>query len=52
MLPKTSAYVNRCGGETKWMYFFIEEKHNGNWNKVNNTIKKNRIANLSKIKNF
>lgn len=25
MLPKTSAYVNRCGGETKWMYFFIED---------------------------
>ena len=25
MLPKTGAYVNFCDGETKWMYFFIED---------------------------
>ena len=25
MLPKMSAYVKSCGGETKWMYFFIED---------------------------
>ena len=25
MLPKTSAYVNSYDGQTKWMYFFIED---------------------------
>ena len=25
MLPKTSAYVKSCHGQTKWMYFFIED---------------------------
>ena len=25
MLPKTSAYVKRYDGQTKWMYFLIEE---------------------------
>ena len=25
MLPKTSAYVKSCDGETKWMYFFKED---------------------------
>ena len=25
MLPKTSAYVTRSDGETKWMYFLIED---------------------------
>ena len=24
MLPKTSVYVNSCGGQTKWIYFLIE----------------------------
>ena len=24
MLPKTSAYIKRCHGQTKWMYFLIE----------------------------
>ena len=36
MLPKTSVYVKRYGGETKWMYFCIEddellEKYNRIW---------------------
>ena len=25
MLPKTSAYVKSCDGETKWIYFLIED---------------------------
>ena len=25
MLPKTSAYLNCYEGQTKWMYFFIED---------------------------
>ena len=25
MLPKTSAYVKRYDGQTKWMYFLIED---------------------------
>ena len=25
MLPKTSAYVKRYYGQTKWMYFLIED---------------------------
>ena len=25
LLSKTSAYVKRYDGETKWMYFFIED---------------------------
>ena len=25
MLPKTSGYVKSCDGETKWMYFFVED---------------------------
>ena len=25
MLLETSAYVKRCDGQTKWMYFLIED---------------------------
>ena len=25
MLPKISAYVESCDGQTKWMYFLIED---------------------------
>ena len=25
MLPKTSAYVKKCDGQSKWMYFLIED---------------------------
>ena len=44
MLPKTSAYVKRYDGQTKWMYFWIEdddllEKDNTIWNKVKANIK-------------
>ena len=49
MFPKTSAYVKSCDGETKWMYFFIEDDellqiYNDIWNKVSNK--------ASTIKNF
>ena len=45
MLPKMSAYVRCYDGETRWMYFFIEddkllETYNNIWNKVSNSIKK------------
>ena len=38
MLPKTSAYVKSYDGQTKWMYFLIEdddllEKYNTIWDK-------------------
>ena len=37
MIPKTSAYVKSYDGQTKWMYFLIEdddllEKYNTIWN--------------------
>ena len=45
MLPKTSAYVKSYNGQTKWMYFLIEdddllEKYNTIWDKVSAHIKK------------
>ena len=45
MFPKTTAYVKNYDGETKWMYYFIEddellERYNGIWNRVSNSIKK------------
>ena len=40
ILPKISTYVKRYDGQTKWMYFLIEdddllEKYNTTWDKVN-----------------
>ena len=57
MLPKTSAYVKSNDGQTKWMYFLIEddlvlEKYNTIWDKISAGIKKNLIASLSRKKNF
>ena len=45
MLPKTNVYVKNCDGQTKWMYFLIENgdllgKYNTTWDKVNTDIKK------------
>ena len=45
MLPKTTAYVKSYDGQTKWMYFLIEddvllEKYNNVWDKVSGDIKK------------
>ena len=53
-----SAYVKNYDGQTKWMYFSIEddgllEKYNTIWNKVSADIKtKNLKASLSTTKNF
>ena len=57
MLPKASAYVKIYDGQTKWMYFLIEdndllEKYNTIWDKVSADIKKNLMANLFIIKKF
>ena len=57
MLPKTSAYVKSNDGQTKWMYFLIEddlllEKYNTIWDNISAGIKKNLIAILSTKKNF
>ena len=45
MLPKMSAYGKSYDGQTKWMYFLIEdddllEKYNTTWDKVSANIKK------------
>ena len=45
MLPETSAYVKSYDGQTKWMYFLIEdddllEKCKTIWDKVSADIKK------------
>ena len=55
MLLKTSAYVNSYDGQTKSMYFWIEddellEKYNTIWDKVSADIKKNLIASLCIMK--
>ena len=57
MLLKTRAHVKRYDGQTKWMYFVIEddgliEKYNAIWDKVSANIKRNLIASLSALKNF
>ena len=49
MLPKTSAYVKSYDGQTKWMYFLIEdedllEKYNTISHKVSADIKKDFIC--------
>ena len=49
MLPKTSAYVKSYDGQTKWMYFLIEdddllEKYNTICHKVRADINKNLIT--------
>ena len=57
MLSETNAYIKSYDGQTKWMYFLIEDedllkKHNTIWNKVSIETKKNLTASLSTIKNF
>ena len=57
MFPKTSAYVKRYDGQTKWIYFFngnddLLEKSNTIWDKFSADIKKSLIASLSIIKTF
>ena len=46
MLSNTSTYIKSYDGQTKWMYFLIEdddllEKYNTIWDKVSADIKKN-----------
>ena len=58
MLPKTSAYVKSCDGQTKWMYFLIGdddsiEEYNGIYLFGTKSVlipKRNLIASLSMIK--
>ena len=50
MLPKTNAYVNTYDGQTKQMYFLVEdddllEKYSTIWDKVNADIKKESDSN-------
>ena len=45
MFPKTSTYVKGYEGQSKWMYFLVEnddllEKYNTIWDKVSADIKK------------
>ena len=45
MLPKTSSYLKRQDGQTKWMYLLIVDddllqKYNTIWDKVSTNIKK------------
>ena len=45
MLPKTSTYIKSYDGQTKWMYFLIEDdyllkKYNTIWDKVSADIEK------------
>ena len=52
IMLKTSAYVKSYNGQTKLMYFLIEdddllEKYNTIWDKVSADTKKNFIASLS-----
>ena len=56
MLPKTSAYVKSYDGQTKRVYFLIEDydllkKYNTIWDKVSADIKKKLIASLSNVYN-
>ena len=49
MLPKISGYVKSYDGQTKWMYFLIEndellEKYNTIWDKDSADIEQNLIA--------
>ena len=46
MLPKTRAYVKSFDGQTKWMYFLIEDndllqKYDNIWGKFSAAIEKN-----------
>ena len=57
MLPKTSAYLKSCYGQTKLMYFLIEdddllEKYNIFWDKVSTDIKKKIDSEPAYNKNF
>ena len=57
MFPKTRAYVKGYDGQTKWMYFLIEddnllEKYNTIWDKVSAVVKKDFDSEPVYIKKF
>ena len=56
MLLKTSAYVESYDGQTKWMYFLIDddllERYNTIWDKVSADIKKEFDSELVYNKNY
>ena len=57
MIPKTNAYVKSYDGQTKWMYFFIEDddllkRYNTIWDKVSTDIKKEFDSKLVYNKNY
>ena len=56
MLPKTSAYVRTYDGQTKWMYFLIEDddllKKYTIWHKVSADIKKEFDSEPAYNKNY
>ena len=57
MLPKTSGYVKRFDGQTKWMYFLIEdddllENDDTIWDEVSADIKKEFDSKPVYNKNF
>ena len=57
MLPKTSTYIKSYDGQTKWMYFLIEdddllEKYNIIWDKVSADIKREFDSKPAESKNF
>ena len=57
ILPKTSAHVKSYDGQTKWIYFLIEnddllEKYNTIWDKVSAAIKKEFDSEPVYNKNF
>ena len=57
MLPKTSGYVKRFDGQTKWMYFLIEdddllENDDTIWDEISADIKKEFDSKPVYNKNF
>ena len=57
MFPKTSAYIKSYDGETKWVYFFIEDgdllkKYDTIWDKVSADIKKEIVRKLVSNEEF
>ena len=57
MLSKATAYVKSYEGQTKWVYFLIEddyllEKYNTIWNKVSANIKKGFDSEPAYNKNY
>ena len=57
MFPETSAYIKSYDGETKWVYFFIEDgdllkKYDTIWDKVSADIKKEIVRKLVSNEEF